>query len=134
MLFYKSGEVADEVWDIFLYCSDHITKEDQQMLMHAHRSGDSDVKLQLHEKYCEVTGGALLQHVDTFIEEIDQLIAKAETIGVNDPNSPYIRNEHPRLPLIHRHNMFVRETFQNVRNRYSTDPNESWRDATRCTV
>ena len=104
--------------------------------MNAHRSGDSDTKLQLHDKYSAVTSAALLEHVDTFITNIDKLIKKAESMGVSKPNSTYIRNEHPRLPLIHRHNLFVRETFQSVRGRYSQDKlnNNNWREATRCTV
>ncbi|KAL7537994.1 hypothetical protein ACHAXR_008217 [Thalassiosira sp. AJA248-18] len=133
MLFYSNGEVADEVWDIFLYdCLNQESMDDQEALMNAHRTGNYDLKLALHEKWYEQTSAALLEHVDSFIEDMDKLIQKAETIGVSDPNSIYIRNEHPRLPLIHRHNIFVRETFQAVRNRYSSD--ESWRDATRCTV
>ena len=63
------------------------------------------------------------------------MIKKAETIGVSDPNTPYIKWEHPRLPLIHKHNLFVKEVFQNVRNRYSSNTEEvNWREATRVTV
>ena len=111
--------------------------DDVVALMNAHRSGDYATKLSLHESYYPATSSALLEHVDTFIEDIDKLIAKAETIGVSDPNSIYIRNEHPRLPLIHRHNLFVRETFQNVRDRYDPNPyseNDNWKDATRVTL
>eukprot|EP00581_Thalassiosira_minuscula_P017641 CAMPEP_0183717688 /NCGR_PEP_ID=MMETSP0737-20130205/11225_1 /TAXON_ID=385413 /ORGANISM="Thalassiosira miniscula, Strain CCMP1093" /LENGTH=526 /DNA_ID=CAMNT_0025947165 /DNA_START=68 /DNA_END=1648 /DNA_ORIENTATION=+ len=136
MLFYKNGEVADEVWDIFLY--QHLAETnniyDQQALMNAYRQGDYDAKLALHNKHYAATSAALLKHIDDFIEEIDKLIQKAETIGVSDPNSVYIRYEHPRLPLIHRHNLFVRETFQNVRNRYSPDQGANWREATRVLV
>lgn len=105
---------------------------DQQALMRAHRAGDYDTKLVLHEKYYSATSQALLEHVDDFLADVDKLIKKAENTGVNDPNSPYIKYEHPRLPLIHRHNLFVRETFQNVRDRYSIEDN--WRDSTRVTV
>ena len=101
--------------------------------MNAHRSGDYNAKLALHETYYSATSAALLNHVDTFIEDIDKLIAKAETIGVDDPNSPYIRYEHPRLPLIHRHNKAVRETFQAVRDLY-TPEDQAWRIATRVTI
>ena len=133
MLFYNSGEVADEVWDIFLYT--HLTMtntQEQQALMTAHRTGDYNTKLALHEKYYDATSAALLEHVDNFMSDIDKLIKKAETIGVSDPNSHYIRYEHPRLPLIHNHNVFVRQTFQNVRDRYA--PGENWRVATRRVV
>lgn len=134
MLFYRTGEVADEVWDIFLYTYlGSVNVDDQQTLMRAHRSGDSDTKLALHDKHYSATSAALLEHVDLFIEDIDKLLKKAETIGVSDPRSIYIRNEHPRLPLVHSHNVFVRQTFQNVRDRYSTNP-DSWKDATKVLV
>lgn len=123
MLFYKNGQVADEVWDIFLYSylSSINAINDICALMEAHRTADYDTKLALHTRYYPVTCAALLEHVTSFITDIDKLITKAETIGVSDgpSNSVYIRNEHPRLPLIHEHNLFVRETFLNVRDRYS---------------
>ncbi|KAL7530569.1 hypothetical protein ACHAWF_003432 [Thalassiosira exigua] len=125
MLFYKSGEVADE------HLADANVME-RQALMTAHRAGDYDAKLALHNKYYPQTSAALLEHVDSFVEDIDKLLAKAETIGVDDPDSVYVRYEHPRLPLIHKHNKFVRETFANVRARYS--PEVDWREATRVTV
>lgn len=135
MLFYKSGEVADEVWDIFLYdVLNNVNSNEQQQLMNAHRTGDYSTKLALHEKYYTETSTALLAHIDNFIEDIDTLLHKAETVGVNDPtNSPYIKYEHPRLPLIHRHNLFVRETFQAVRDLY-TPGDMKWKQATRYTV
>lgn len=102
--------------------------------MAAHRSGDYDSKLALHNTYYAQTAAAILQHIDGFIEDIDKLIKKAETVGVNDPDSPYIRFEHPRLPLIHRHNLFVKATFNAVRARYSEDAGVNWREATRVTV
>mmetsp|Transcript_15151 Transcript_15151/g.24456 ORF Transcript_15151/g.24456 Transcript_15151/m.24456 type:complete len:143 (+) Transcript_15151:120-548(+) len=96
--------------------------------MRAHREGDYNTKLALHEKYYPATSAALLEHVDSFILEIDEVIKKSEVHPV------YIKNEHPRLPLIHRHNQFVRETFANVRSRYSPDPEVNWQGATHVTV
>lgn len=129
MLFYKTGEVADEVWDIFLYTHlSSISIEEQQTLMRAHREGDYNTKLALHEKYYHATSAALLEHVDSFIEDIDKVIKKS------DAHPVYIKNEHPRLPLIHRHNQFVRETFSNVRSRYSPEPEVNWQEATQVTI
>ncbi|KAL7529579.1 hypothetical protein ACHAXR_006344, partial [Thalassiosira sp. AJA248-18] len=132
MLFYKTGEVADEVWDIFLYT--HLTStnnmDDQQALMKAHKESDYDRKLALHEKYYSATSAALLEHVDGIIADIDAVVKKSEAHPI------YVKYEHPRLPLIHRHNEFVRETFSNVRSRYSPDPavEVNWQEATRVTV
>jgi hypothetical protein len=119
MLFYRSGEVADEVWDIFLYLHLGSTNaEEQQELMRAHREGDFSAKLSLHEKYYHVTSAALLEHVEGIIEEIDRVTRKS------DAHPEYVKREHTRLPLIQRHNQFVRETFENVRRRYA--PNASY--------
>ena len=143
MLFYRSGEVSDEVslycpcvrvdlqerhfdtsfgndaiqvWDILLYLHLSSTNiDEQQELMRATREGDFNSKLALHEKYYAATSAALLEHVDGILYEIDKVITKS------DAHPTYIKNEHRRLPLIHRHNIFVLETFQNVRNRYSSE-------------
>lgn len=106
--------------------------------MRAHRDGDFDTKVALHEKYYQATSAALLEHVDSIIEEIDYVIKKSTAHPV------YIKHEHPRLPLIHRHNQFVRETFSNVRSRYLSAPGNNndrtsveevnWKDATRVTI
>jgi hypothetical protein len=129
MLFYRTGEVSDEVWDIFLYLHLGDTNPDEQnLLMKAHREGDFDTKLALHEKYYSATSSALLEHVDSIIEEIDKVIEKS------DAHPVYIKNEHPRLPLIHRHNKFVRETFANVRRRYSPEPQFNLEEATHAFV
>ena len=89
--------------------------DEQQALMTAHREGDFNTKLALHEKYYSATSAALIEHVDSIIETVDEVIKKS------DAHEVYVKNEHPRLPLIHRHNQFVRETFMNVRNRYAPD-------------
>lgn len=102
--------------------------------MRAHRDEEYDAKGALHEKYYPQTSAALLDHIDNFIQDIDKLLKKAETIGVSDPNSVYIRYEHARLPLIHKHNQFVKETFQNVCSRFSSDPEANWKEATIATV
>ena len=101
--------------------------------MTAHREGDFNTKLALHEKYYSATSAALLEHVDGILEEIDKVIKKSEAHPI------YIKNEHRRLPLIHRHNQFVRETFANVRSRYSptTESDQgvvNWQDASIVTV
>ncbi|KAL3766214.1 hypothetical protein ACHAW5_002560 [Stephanodiscus triporus] len=107
MLFYRNGEVADKVWDIFVYSylvSVDVNK-DVRALMNAHHIGRLSSKLALHEQHYPTVSAALLEHVNSFIEEIDVLIAKAEKIEVRDPNLVFVCNEHPRLPLIHRLNL-----------------------------
>ncbi|KAL7450513.1 hypothetical protein ACHAWC_002422, partial [Mediolabrus comicus] len=136
MLFYSNGEVAQEVWDILLYSYLGVSGEfdDLQALLTAHREGDSETRIMLHEKHYEATSTALMEHIDTFIEQLDKLNEKANTVG---REATYVRNEHPRLPLILEHNNFVKQTFLNVRNRYTAEESggsSNWIEATRVTV
>eukprot|EP00956_Cyclotella_meneghiniana_P004019 scaffold4876_cov64-Cyclotella_meneghiniana.AAC.4 len=112
MLFYSNGEVSQEVWDILLYqylSSNNIS--DRRALMKAHTEGDYDGKQMLHDKYYGETSQLLLNHIEEFLLQLDKLSEKA-----------YDRqrdiNDHPRLPLILKHNEFVRQSFLAVRQTY----------------
>ncbi len=76
--------------------------------MEAHRTGDYATKQMLHEKYYEYTSAALLAHLESFLEQLDKLSAKA---GERQRDL----GDHPRLPLILAHNEFVKQTFLAVR-------------------
>lgn len=111
MLFYKeTGEVSQEVFDVLLHqilSSSNIAKKRQ--FHQAHLMNDYETKQFLHEQYYHETSAQLLEHIDTFLYQLDQLSSKS--IGRDF-------YEHPRLPLILRHNDFVRNTFLTVRARY----------------
>lgn len=111
MLFYKdTGDASQEVWDVLLHqilSSSNISKK--RALYKAHMEDDYDTKQALHEQFYPETSEKLLTHIDEFIGELDKLSEKAVGRDVN---------EHPRLPLILRHNDFVRNTFLAVRARY----------------
>ena len=107
MLFWKdTGDISQEVYDVVLY--QFLGREDratQNAFYEAHMNGDLDTKSAIHEHYAEDTLGVLSRHVDDFLRELDDLLEKAESRDVED---------HPRLPMIQRHNEFVKETFQRV--------------------
>ena len=111
MLFYKdTGDASEEVWDVLLHqilSSSNIAKK--RALHKAHMDNDYDTKQALHEQYYQDTSMKLLEHIDDFIEQLDDLSAKSYGRDVS---------EHPRLPLILKHNDFVRRTFLAVRARY----------------
>jgi len=111
MLFYKdTGDVSPEVWDVLLHqilSSSNIAKK--RALYKAHIDDDYETKQALHELYYQDTSQKLLDHIDDFINQLDELSAKSAGRDVN---------EHPRLPLILSHNEFVRNTFLAVRARY----------------
>lgn len=109
MVFYKeTGDVSQEVWDILLYLHLANNHDDRQAFYEAHMRGDEDTKNAMHQHYFPETAAALKKHVDTFLRSLDELSEKA--VGKD-------LNEHPRLPLILRHNEFVRETFLTVKAR-----------------
>mmetsp|Transcript_17144 Transcript_17144/g.35880 ORF Transcript_17144/g.35880 Transcript_17144/m.35880 type:complete len:479 (+) Transcript_17144:137-1573(+) len=111
MLFYKdTGDISQEVWDILLYQVLSSTKiGDRRALMKAHLEEDYATKHELHQQYYPMTSALLLNHIDTFIEQLDKLSQLAEGKDWS---------EHPRLPLILKHNQFVRNTFMRVRERF----------------
>mmetsp|Transcript_4330 Transcript_4330/g.5925 ORF Transcript_4330/g.5925 Transcript_4330/m.5925 type:complete len:453 (-) Transcript_4330:157-1515(-) len=113
MLFYKdTGAVSEEVWDVLLYAQVlKSNKEAQQAFYQAHMTGDVETKQRIHQHYFYETSSALKTHVDTFLKQLDDLSSKGEGKDLS---------EHPRLPLILRHNEFVKNTFLKVKE--SLDP------------
>eukprot|EP00566_Odontella_aurita_P013548 CAMPEP_0113545714 /NCGR_PEP_ID=MMETSP0015_2-20120614/11415_1 /TAXON_ID=2838 /ORGANISM="Odontella" /LENGTH=453 /DNA_ID=CAMNT_0000446111 /DNA_START=144 /DNA_END=1505 /DNA_ORIENTATION=- /assembly_acc=CAM_ASM_000160 len=111
MLFYKdTGEASQEVWDVLLYqilSSSNAARKRE--LYNAHMEGDYETKQLLHQQFYPETSARLLEHIDTFLYQLDELSAKAAGRDFR---------EHPRLPLILRHNEFVRNTFVAVRAQY----------------
>ncbi len=107
MLFYKeSGDASEEVWDVLLYqILGEINPEHQQTFYTAHMNGDYDTKQTLHSQYYSVTLSALKSHVDGFLSELEDLSNR--TVGRD-------LSVHPRLPVILRHNEFVKQVFLKV--------------------
>jgi len=114
LLFYKdTGEVSEQVWDVLLY--KYLGEDDvgrQQEFYQAHMSGDYETKQSYHECYYEQTREKLLEHIDDILGELDGLSQKSAYGGA------VAGDDHPRLPLILRHNDFVRATFMAVRGYY----------------
>lgn len=117
MLFYKdTGDVSEEVWDVLLYMA--LGKTDpgiQQQFYQAHMNGDYETKRYIHEQYYPLTATKLAKHIDTILAELDGLEKKLEYGG------KVAANDHPRLPLILRHNEFVKNIFLLVRYKQGLD-------------
>jgi hypothetical protein len=111
MLFYKdTGDASEEVWDVLLYqilSSSNAAR--RRAFYQAHMDGDYETKQSFHEHYYPETAAKLLDHIDSFLGQLDELSAKGDGRDIN---------EHPRLPLIVKHNEFVKNTFLAVRARY----------------
>lgn len=110
MIFYhETGEASEEVWDVLLYSK--VLKDDrnaQQAFYQAHMNGDTSTKQAIHQQFFGQTLAVLRNHVDTFLKDLEELTQIAIT---KDPQ------EHPRIPLILRHNEFVKTTFLTVQQR-----------------
>ena len=117
MLFYKdTGEVSEEVWDILLYTA--LGETDpviQQQFYQAHMNGDYATKQYIHEQYYPLSAAKLADHIDIFLDDLDGLERKGEY------GAKVAADDHPRLPLLLRHNQFVRNTFLTVRTKQGLD-------------
>lgn len=117
MLFYKdTGDITEEVWDVILYTildeedplqEDGYNREIQRAFHTAHMKGDLETKNAIHQQFFPKTCRYLQIHVNSFINELDELLTKSATMDVN---------EHPRIPIIMQHNAYVKETFMRVKN------------------
>jgi len=104
MLFDTSGGISNEVWDVLLYTElGKISTEQQQAFYQAYMMGDEATKSNYHNQYFPQSWNALLQHVEYILNELDEL----QTWQMTKLDS----SSHPRLPLIMRHNDFVKNTF-----------------------
>jgi hypothetical protein len=121
MLFYKeSGEVSSEIWDVLLYqvLTELGQLEQRSEFYQAHlclheAGGNGDqyeaIKDSIHKQYYSETSSKLWEHLDTFLHELNELSSKAFGRSFD---------KHPRLPLILRHNEFVKNTFLAVRRHH----------------
>mmetsp|Transcript_34159 Transcript_34159/g.50193 ORF Transcript_34159/g.50193 Transcript_34159/m.50193 type:complete len:433 (-) Transcript_34159:80-1378(-) len=109
MLFYKdTGDISTEVWDVMLYQNLASNRDVQQAFYEAHMQDDAETKGAIHQQYFLETATSLQSHVNSFLTQLDELSEKSYG---QDPS------EHPRLPLILRHNEFVKTTFLAVKDR-----------------
>mmetsp|Transcript_2760 Transcript_2760/g.5002 ORF Transcript_2760/g.5002 Transcript_2760/m.5002 type:complete len:450 (-) Transcript_2760:130-1479(-) len=105
MLFYNDGSISQEVWDILLYEELGKSSEEQQAFYRAYMTGDEASKQSYHEQYFPKTLSVLQKHVDYLMNELDELSENSWRKDVK---------RHPRLPLLMRHNEFVRNTLELV--------------------
>jgi hypothetical protein len=107
LLFYKTGEISPEVYDVVLYSILKKNDLDQANAFYqAVVSGDEDTKAQYHGSYWPYTKDELCKHVDGTLKDLARWSAKAQS---------YDLNTHPRVPVILHHNDFVKQTFWNVK-------------------
>ena len=111
----KDGSISDTVWDTVLYSLLDQVPEDQQDFYVSHLEGDDQVKAAIHDKYVMETSLALRKHVMKTLSELKNVLH--ETYTIVEASSENINEEHPRLAMIHDHNIFLYQTFDKVRQR-----------------
>jgi len=114
MLFYKdTGDVSEQVWDVLLHMALDSDPATQQQFYQAHMNGDYATKQAIHERCYALTATKLAEHIQAVLHDLEELQRK----GGGDIVA------HPRLPLIMRHNEFVRDTFLAVQSRQGLGSN-----------
>ena len=111
MHFYRTGEIAMQVWDVLLYQElGKANPEEQRAFYQAHMTGDGTTKQRLHEQYYPRTLAVLQNHVEDLLNEVEELGFGIEAQIDQGQDA----ERHPRLPLLMRHNDFVKETLELV--------------------
>lgn len=111
MLFYRdTGDISEEVYDVLLYqiLSENSNWQAQREFYTACTTNDTQLKSDYHAMYMSQTMIKLKNHVDTFLQDLDDLYDKARTKDAM---------KHPRLPLILAHNDYIRSTFITVKDK-----------------
>lgn len=111
MIFYNDGGISNEVWDVLLYeLLSKVSPEEQQAFYQAHMMGDDSIKASYHDQYFGQTFQLIQNHVNFILNELDELGIGLEIQMAQGQDAQL----HPRLPLIMRHNEFVKRTFEDV--------------------
>lgn len=76
-------------------------------------AGDEATKQGYHEQHFPQTHSVLQKHVDYLVNELDELSENSWRKSFRKGDD----NRHPRLPLLLRHNEFVRTTMELVQEK-----------------
>jgi len=115
MLFYNDGSISNEVWDCLLYEElGNQSPAEQQQFHQACMVGDEATKAGYHDQYFPQTLSALREHVAFILNELEELATWQQSVQDKERHADLDATRHPRLPLIKRHNEFVKYSFQLV--------------------
>ena len=111
MVFYTDGSISQQVWDVILYEQlGKIGSPQQQQFYQAFLSGDEATKQSLQQEHFGLTMQALTSHVNYLENEIEELEIGMETMQKQGTSAQF----YPRLPLIQRHNTYVKDVLGSV--------------------
>jgi hypothetical protein len=111
MLFYKDGSISQEVWDVILYQElGKVSRPDQESFYQACMNGNEEIKQGYCSQYWDQILFELQDHVNSLINELEELEIGLLTQSEMGQDS----ERHPRLPLLKRHNEFVKNVFDSI--------------------
>lgn len=102
-----TGEISPKVYDVQLYAI--LLENDPDLaeqFFQAIMNSDEATKNNFHRHYAKYTNEALEEHVDDLLAGIEEWSAKARSYDIR---------QHPRVPVILKHNDVVKETFWKVK-------------------
>ena len=100
------------VWDILLY--QELGKlglsDQQQAFYEAFMTGDEETKQSYHAEFFPYTLAELRNHMDFLVNELEELEIGIATQALQGSHF----YKYPRLPLLMKHNEFVKDIFERV--------------------
>lgn len=108
MLFYPSGDISPEIFDVLLYLilGEKSGRQEQKVFYDACLNGDEETKMAYLNQYFYEIYGRIKKHVDKFLGDLQELEGKAIRVD---------KDIHPRIGMIREHNEFVRAIFLRVK-------------------
>ena len=129
MLFYKdTGEISPQVYDVQLYSilKKSVPGQGQQFYEAVMIRGEK-IKNEFHKKILGIDKGSSTNTCEWFLKGFWKLSIKAQS---------YDQTSHPRVPVLLKHNKFVRDTFLKVKQgldymeNYCTHPTKFFQSPT----
>ena len=105
----QNGDIMPEVWDVMLYLTLKNNGEQpmQEQFYTACINGDDDTKAEMHSQYFAQVCYSLKEHVHEVLIEIAECESLMDEGGVG--------LAHENVPVIRRHNDFIRQVFTKVK-------------------
>ena len=110
MIYRDDGAISNAVWDSTLYVTLAQKPDEQKAFYEARINDDAETFQELHRKYRLEIALSLKNHADAVLQTEYLVPTDQELSKINV-------KEHPRLPMILRHNRFMRKVFSNVKDR-----------------
>ena len=110
MIYRDDGAISNAVWDSTLYVTLSQKPEEQAAFYEARINDDAEAFQALHRKYRLEIALSLKNHAEAVLQT-EYLVPTDQELSKIDVK------QHPRLPMILKHNRFMRKVFGNVKDR-----------------